>query len=82
MWLQRWRAEAPEAVFVQVAEEVGRLLDADAATIQRYEPDGHGTVVGNWGKLGDAFHDRQPLEAGWGQCQRVGLSDRAAGARR
>jgi signal transduction histidine kinase len=46
---------SPEAVFVQVAEEVGRLLRVDAAAIQRYDPDGYATVVGNWGTLGDAF---------------------------
>jgi signal transduction histidine kinase len=49
------RGGSPEEVFVQVAEEVGRLLEADAATIQRYQPDGYATVVGNWGNLGDAF---------------------------
>jgi signal transduction histidine kinase len=34
---------------------VAQLLGVDSAAIQRYEPDGSATVVGNWGKLGDAF---------------------------
>jgi signal transduction histidine kinase len=46
----------PDEVFAQVAREVGMLLGADAAAIQRFEPDGDVTVVGLWGKLsGDAF---------------------------
>jgi signal transduction histidine kinase len=49
------REAPPEEVFVTVAEEVGKLLGADSAAIQRYEPEGDCTVVGNWGKLGDAF---------------------------
>jgi signal transduction histidine kinase len=49
------RGSSPEDVFVKVAEEVGLLLGVDSAAIQRYEPDGSATVVGNWGKLGDAF---------------------------
>jgi GAF domain-containing protein len=49
------RGCSPEEVFVKVAEEAGLLLGVDSAAIQRYEPDGDATVVGNWGKLGDAF---------------------------
>jgi GAF domain-containing protein len=46
---------SPEEAFVKVAEEVGLLLGVDSAAIQRYEPAGDATVVGNWGKLGEAF---------------------------
>ena len=48
------RESPPEEVLAKVAEEVGRLLRADIATIHQFE-DGVGTVVGRWGKLGDAF---------------------------
>jgi signal transduction histidine kinase len=48
------RERPPDEVFAQVAEEVGLLLAGDAALILRYEPEGHTTVVGNWGNLGNA----------------------------
>jgi signal transduction histidine kinase len=37
------------AVFTAVAEEVGRLLDADASNVIRFD-DGLGTIVGGWTK--------------------------------
>jgi PAS domain S-box-containing protein len=37
-----------------VAEEVGKLLSADAAGVVRYEPEGHGTIVGTWSRSGVA----------------------------
>ena len=39
------RAARPEEVFVVVAEEAGRLLHADHATMGRNDPDGGRTVV-------------------------------------
>jgi PAS domain S-box-containing protein len=39
-------------VFAVVAEEVGQLLGADGAGLVRYEPDGHGLVVGSWSRTG------------------------------
>ena len=39
-------------VFAVVAEEVGRLLEADAAGIVRYETDGQGLIVGAWSRAG------------------------------
>jgi signal transduction histidine kinase len=36
-------------VFAAVAEEVGRLLDADASNVMRFD-DGLGTIVGSWTK--------------------------------
>jgi PAS domain S-box-containing protein len=41
-------------VVAAVAEEVGRLLSADAAGVVRYEPAGRGTVVGTWSRSGIA----------------------------
>jgi signal transduction histidine kinase len=38
-------------VFVVVAEEVGRLLGADAVNMIRFD-DGHGTIVGQWTNRG------------------------------
>jgi GAF domain-containing protein len=47
-------ARGPPAawIFDAVAEEVGLLLGAEAAGVQRFEPDGEATVVGRWGRLG------------------------------
>jgi PAS domain S-box-containing protein len=39
-------------VFAVVAEEVAQLLAADGAGLVRYEPDGHGVVVGTWTRAG------------------------------
>jgi signal transduction histidine kinase len=40
-------------VFAAVAEEVGRLLGADDATVARYEPDETVTVVAGWSREDD-----------------------------
>jgi PAS domain S-box-containing protein len=37
-----------------VAEEVGKLLSAEAAGVVRYEPEGRGTIVGTWSRSGVA----------------------------
>jgi PAS domain S-box-containing protein len=39
-------------VVAAVAEEVGRLLSAEAAGVVRYEPSGQGAVVGTWSRSG------------------------------
>src|SRR5919198_2448188 len=39
---------ARDGVFAKVAEEVGRLFDADIALMFRYETDGTVTIVANW----------------------------------
>ena len=49
------REPSPEEVFAKIAEEVGMLLDADAAAVSCYGPDGAATVVGSWGGLGDTL---------------------------
>ena len=46
-------------VFAVVAEEVAQLLGADGAGLVRYEPDGHGVVVGTWTRSG-----AHPVETG------------------
>jgi predicted ATPase/signal transduction histidine kinase len=43
------RGVGPDLVFAAVAEEVGALFGADAATIVRFEPDGEATVMGGYG---------------------------------
>ena len=48
------QAAEPEAMFGAVAEEVGRLLDADYTILSRYDPDGAATVVGTWSRTGTA----------------------------
>jgi signal transduction histidine kinase len=44
------RAAPPEVVFAAVADEVGRVLDADFAYLQRYDPERAFTVVGAWAR--------------------------------
>ena len=46
------RGGAPEEVFSAVAEELAQLVDADLATLIRYEGDGTATVVGGWSGRG------------------------------
>ena len=43
------RQPSPDEVFAAVAEEVGRLVRVDDTRILRYEADGTGTVVADWG---------------------------------
>jgi GAF domain-containing protein len=48
-------ATPPEEVFAAITAEAGRLLGADYATMDRYDPDGARTVVGSWSSTGAAF---------------------------
>ena len=41
-------AAPASAVFASVAEEVGRLLDVDAAAVRRYLADGTAEIVASW----------------------------------
>jgi PAS domain S-box-containing protein len=41
-------------VFAAVAEEVGKLLPAEAAGVVRFEPAGRGTIVSTWSRSGVA----------------------------
>ena len=45
------RGATPEEVFAAVAEEAGRLLPVDSASMCRYEPDGTLTFVAQWGSV-------------------------------
>jgi signal transduction histidine kinase len=45
------RGAAPEEVFAAVAEEVGKLLPVDSASMCRYESDGTLTFVAQWGTV-------------------------------
>src|SRR6201987_3718276 len=58
------RGGPPEAVFVAVLEEVGRLLPIDLALMGRFEPDRTATCVATWRTGGDIFPvgSRWPLE--------------------
>src|SRR5215472_2989142 len=56
------RGISPPEVFTAVAGEAGRLLDAEATGVARFEPDGGAIVVGSW----DSRGDRSPaLPIGW-----------------
>ncbi len=46
------RAAPPDEVFAAVSAEVGGVLPADLTTLNRFYPDGAGTVVGTWSKPG------------------------------
>lgn len=57
--------QAPaDEIFAAVAEEVGRLIDADVGGVCRYEADDCITIVGSWSKGGShpAVGMRLPLE--------------------
>jgi signal transduction histidine kinase len=49
------RAAPPAEVFAAVTEEAGRLLGADYATMDRYDPDDTRTVVAAWCSTGAVF---------------------------
>jgi PAS domain S-box-containing protein len=48
------RGDEHAEVVAAVAEEVGKLLSAEAAGVVRYEPSGRGTVVSTWSRSGVA----------------------------
>jgi signal transduction histidine kinase len=47
------RGAPPEQVFASVTEEVGQLLYAEYAGLNRYEADGTTTIVAVWGRTGE-----------------------------
>jgi signal transduction histidine kinase len=49
------QAAPPGEVLTAVTGEAGRLLHADYATMNRYDPDGAITVVASWSSVGAAF---------------------------
>jgi PAS domain S-box-containing protein len=58
------REHAPEDLFATLAEEVGVLLEVDAASILRYEADSTATVVSGWsdGTINLPLGERLPLQ--------------------
>jgi GAF domain-containing protein len=46
------RSAPSEEVLIGVAEEAGRLLNADFALVNRYNHDGSATVIGTWARTG------------------------------
>jgi GAF domain-containing protein/ketosteroid isomerase-like protein len=58
------REHSPDDLFATLAEEVGVLLGADAASILRYEADASATVVAGWsdGTVTLPLGERLPLE--------------------
>jgi GAF domain-containing protein len=58
------RAAPPEEVFAAVTEEAGRVLNADLARMNRYDPDGGHIVVAGWTSTGDMMP--VPLGSQWG----------------
>jgi signal transduction histidine kinase len=55
------RAAPPAAVFAAVAEEVGRLLSADATGLARYDANDTFTVVASWTATGETAPLGDPL---------------------
>ena len=55
------RGAPPEEVFAGVAEEVGRVLGADRASLARFDPDGTATVVASWTSASATF----PVGSQW-----------------
>ncbi len=55
------RGATPEEVFAAVAEEAGRLLPVDSASMCRYEPDGTLEFVAQWGSVAAHF----PVGSRW-----------------
>jgi signal transduction histidine kinase len=49
------QAPPPAQVLTAVTEEAGRLLHADLATMNRYDPDGTMRIVATWSSTGAAF---------------------------
>jgi hypothetical protein len=47
------RGRPSAEVFAEVAGEVGELLDAESAWMDRYDDDGEATVVASWGPGGN-----------------------------
>ncbi|HXB46290.1 MAG TPA: GAF domain-containing protein, partial [Streptosporangiaceae bacterium] len=58
------RGATPAEVLSAVAEEAGRLLHADYATMNRFSPDGTRTVVATWSSTGAAVPVGSQLKLG------------------
>jgi PAS domain S-box-containing protein len=73
----------PAQVFAAVADEVGRLLDAEATTIVRLEPDGTMAIVASGGTANEVLPVGARIELGpdmvLGRVARTGRSARVDG---
>ena len=49
------RGVPPEEMFAAVTAEAGRVLDADFASMARYDPDGRVTLLAAWTGIGDPW---------------------------
>jgi len=71
---------SPDDLFAALAEEIGVLLDVDAAAILRYEHDGYATTVARWsdGPIGIELGQRLPLDGEnlAGEVLRTGMPQR------
>ena len=56
------RGASPAAVFATIAEEAGRLVRADVASVAAYDADGNPTVLATWSAAGEAEPVGQLLE--------------------
>ena len=77
-WRRWWPARRRRReVLTAVTEEAGRLLDADHAAMDRYDPDGAITVVATWSSTGRCLPRRHPVEARRAERARRWCSRRA-----
>jgi signal transduction histidine kinase len=71
---------SPDDLFAALAEEIGVLLDVDAAAILRYEHDGYATTVAKWSEapIGIELGERLPLDGEnlAGEVLRTGMPQR------
>jgi signal transduction histidine kinase len=71
---------SPDDLFAALAEEIGVLLDVDAAAILRYEHDGYATTVARWSDapIGIELGERLPLDGEnlAGEVLRTGMPQR------
>ena len=56
----------PAEVFAAIAERVGNVIGLPLVVVWRYESDGVGVVIGEWGELRHQFQpgSRWPLDGG------------------
>ena len=70
---------SPSEVFAAVAEELGRLLEGDAARLVRFDEDETATVVARWGQLDNAVPVGTRLPLGGRNVDQPGRAERRAG---
>jgi signal transduction histidine kinase len=58
------KGATPTALFSAVGQEVARVLDVPAVTLERYESDATSIVLAAWGESGFTVGSRRPLDGG------------------